>query len=394
MADARLQTAKPRRSFYDREVQAIIWQVVVVALFIALVWFLARNTVINLEKRSIQTGFGFLSREAGFEIGESLIRYSPANSYGYAILVGFLNTMQVSIIGIVLTTLLGIVVGVATLSKNWLMAKLAAGYIHVLRNIPVLLQIIAWYAILQSDRFLPNPRQAKPVLDTFFTQRGIYFPIPEYHIGWMAVLAGLVIGAFGAVALGKWAAKRQADTGEQFPTFWGGLGLILGIPFVLWLVFGAPTTMNMPQLRGFNITGGAHISPEFIAILVGLTIYTSAFIADIVRSGILAVHKGQTEAGRALGLRESVIMNRIVLPQALRVIIPPLTSQYLNLTKNSTLSVAIGYPDLFNVTNTAINQTGQAVEGILILMIVFLTVSLVTAAAMNWYNDRMELVER
>jgi general L-amino acid transport system permease protein len=258
----------------------------------------------------------------------------------------------------------------------------------------VLLQIVLWYTILISDRFLPGPRQAEAVLGVLATQRGIYFPVPKAHAGWTAALVALIVGVTAAVVMVRWAERQRLENGTAPSMLLPGLGLIVGAPLVAWLANGAPLAFDWPQLRVFNITGGARITPEFGAILLGLAIYTSAFIGEIVRSGILAVPKGQTEAARALGLREGVILRKVILPQALRVIVPPLTSQYLNLTKNSSLSVAVGYPDLVNVANTTINQTGQAIEGITIIMIVYLTTSLVTSAFMNWYNARIALVER
>jgi general L-amino acid transport system permease protein len=400
MADMTLPSPRPkpartgRRSFYDKEVQAIFWQVVVVGLVVALGAYLVRNTMINLEIRHIHTGYDFLLRESGFDIGESLIPYSAASNYGRALAVGFLNTLHVAVIGVVLATFLGVIVGVGTLSQNWLLAKITAGYIHFLRNIPVLLQIILWYTLMINERFLPGPREAEPFLGMYLTQRGFYFPVPEAHIGWLAGLAGLAIAALVASGIGRWAQRRQELTGQQFPTFFAGAAVIIVLPLLAWAVFGAPTTLSIPELLGFNIAGGGRITPEFVAVLFGLTVYTSAFIAEIVRAGILSVPKGQTEAARALGLKEGVILRKITLPQALRVIIPPLTSQYLNLTKNSSLSVAIGYPDLVSTASTAINQTGQAIEGVSIIMLVYLSISLATAALMNWYNKKKQLVER
>ncbi len=389
-------TTRPgqRWSFYDQKVQAILWQVIVVAAVLAFAAWLVNNTVTNLERRGIETGYRFLWLEAGFEIGESLIPYSPASSYAYALLVGLLNTIQVAIIGCVLATVLGIILGIGSLSNNWLIAKLTAGYIHFLRNIPVLLQIILWHAILISDRFLPHPRQAEPVLGGYATQRGVYIPMPEAAPGWTAALIAVVVAGLAAWWLVRWGRAERERTGEQPAAVRLGL-IVLGLlPVVAWAAFGAPTAMSWPRLTGFNISGGAWITPEFAAILLGLTIYTSAFIAEIVRSGILAVPNGQIEAARALGLKEGVILRRVVLPQAMRVIIPPLTSQYLNLTKNSSLSVAIGYPDLVNVANTTINQTGQAIEGISIIMLIYLSISLATSLFMNWFNRHIALVER
>lgn len=395
-------TALPRRptkppsrfSIYDKDVQAVLFQVIVVGAVGLLVWYLYYNTVTNLERRQIQTGFAFLWRESGFEIGETLISYSAASTYGSALVVGLLNTLQVAIIGCILATFLGVSVGIASLSRNWLLAKLTAGYIHFLRNVPVLLQIILWYTILISDRFLPAPRQAEPVLGVYGTQRGWYFPVPDGSPGWWAMLVGLIVAVLAIMAVRSWAHARQQATGEQFPVGWASLGLIVVVPLAAWAAFGAPTGFDRPELRGFNFAGGGRVTPEFIAILFGLTIYTSAFIGEIVRAGILAVPKGQTEAGRALGLRDKVILREVILPQALRVIIPPLTSQYLNLTKNSSLAVAVGYPDLVSAANTTLNQTGQAPEAIIILMAVYLILSVVTAIVMNWYNQRIQLVER
>jgi len=399
MTDLTLRTPgakskRARRGFYDRDVQAIFWQVVVLALVIGLGIYLVRNTMINLETRHIHTGYGYLGRESGFDIGESLIPYSAANTYGRALLVGFLNTLHVAVIGVALATILGIFVGIGTLSRNWLLAKITAGYIHFLRNVPVLLQIILWYSLIINERFLPGPRQAEPFFGMYLTQRGFYFPVPVAHPGWFAGLGGLALGVLAAWAIGRWARRRQELTGAPFPAFWTGALLIVALPVLAWAAFGAPTDLHMPELMGFNIGGGGRITPEFVAVLFGLTVYTSAFIGEIVRAGILSVPKGQIEAARALGLREGVILRKITLPQALRVIIPPLTSQYLNLTKNSSLSVAIGYPDLVNVANTEINQTGQAIEGISIIMLVYLSISLATAAFMNWYNKKKQLVER
>lgn len=392
--DPRTTSAPPGRSFYDKEVQGVIWQVVVLAIVGGIIYYLYSNMQHNLHVRQIKTGYEFLARESGFPLAEFVIPYAPTDTYGKALLVGFLNTLHVAIIGIVAATFLGIFVGVSSMSSNVLLRNLTAGYIHFLRNIPVLLQIILWYTILINDRFLPNPRQAEAVFGTYFTQRGVYFPLPAEHPGWYAAIAGLVLGSIATYFLSGWAAKRQAATGEQFPTAWAGLGLMVAIPAVLWAAFGAPTGIAWPSLRGFNIDGGGRISPEFVAVLFGLTLYTSAFIGEIVRAGILAVPKGQIEAARALGLKESVILRQVTLPQALRVIIPPLTSQYLNLTKNSSLSVAVGYPDLVYAANTTMNQTGQAPEAISIIMIVYLTTSLTTSLFMNWYNKRIQLVER
>ncbi|MEM9028331.1 MAG: ABC transporter permease subunit, partial [Pseudomonadota bacterium] len=339
--DARTTGTRPStsRSFYDKEVQAILWQVVILTIVIGAGYYLYSNMQYNLEKRQIKTGFDFLSREAGFEIGESLIQYSAASTYARAFIVGIVNTLYMAAIGIVLATIIGTVIGIATLSQNWLVAKLTEWYIHILRNIPVLLQIIFWYVVFLNDRFFQDARGAEPLFgDVFVTIRGIYAPIPLAHVGWTAALIAIPIAVVAVWILSAWAKRRQTLTGETFPTFWVGTAVLLGLPVIAWLVFGAPWEFESPRATRFGLRGGGRVTPEFMAVLVGLTVYTSAFIAEIVRAGILSVHKGQTEAGRALGLRDSTIMYQIILPQALRVIIPPTTSQYLNLTKNSSLA--------------------------------------------------------
>lgn len=392
--DTRAKSAPRARSFYDKEVQGIIWQVVVIGAALGFAYYLYSNMQHNMQVRGIKAGYDFVGREAGFEIGESLVSFSAASTYGRALLVGFLNTLHVAVIGCVFATLLGVMIGVGSMSRNWLVAKLTSGYIHFMRNIPVLLQLILWYAILINDRFFTSPRQAEPWNGILFTQRGWYFPIPESHPAWFAALAALLLAIIACFVLARWASRRQELTGQQFPVLWASLGLIVLLPMAAWAALGAPTALDIPTLRGFNIAGGARITPEFIAVLVGLTLYTAAFIGEIVRAGVLAVPKGQTEAARALGLKESVILRKVTLPQALRVIIPPQTSQYLNLTKNSSLAVAVGYPDLVSAANTTMNQTGQAPEAISIIMIVYLSTSLLTSAFMNWYNKRIQLVER
>ena len=404
MVQAAIATAGPpkrSRSIYDREVQAIVWQAVVLAIVVAIGFYLYSNMQANLARQNIQTGYDYLGRESGFGIGESWIASSPADTYARALLVGFLNTLAVAVIGVILATLIGISIGVASLSRNWLVAKMTGVYINLLRNIPVLLQIILWHTLITNERFLPLPRDflqeggPQPLLGSLYlTRRGIYFPAFESHIGWIGLLVGLIVGAIGAWLVARWARQRMDATGQQFPAFWAGLGVMALCAAIGWALMGAPTAVSYPEIGRFRVSGGGTITPEFMSLLFGLTIYTSAFIAEIVRSGILAVPKGQIEAGRSLGLKESVIMRKVILPQAMRVIIPPLTSQYLNLTKNSSLAVAVGYPELVSISNTTLNQTGQAPEAILIMMIVYLTTSIVTSLLMNWYNSRMQLVER
>lgn len=379
------------RGFYDKEVQGIIWQIVTIGVVVGLGWFLYTNLLHNLDRLQIQTGWDFLERASSFDIGESMIEYSSASPYWKALLVGLINTFRIAIIGCILATILGVFVGVASLSRNFLVNKITAGYIHILRNVPVLLQMIFWITLMHA---LPTVREAKPVLGVVATQRGLYMPVPAADFGWTTAVIGGLIAVLAIWMLGRWARARLAATGQTFPVFWVSLALLIVLPVLGWAIGGAPTDWNNLQLGRFNIRGGINLSPEFLAVLIALTLYTAAFIGEIVRSGILSVPKGQVEAARALGLRESVIMRKIILPQALRVIVPPQTSQYLNLTKNSSLSVAIGYPDFVNTANTTINQTGQAVEVILIVMVIYLSISLSISLFMNWYNRQIQLVER
>ncbi len=377
----------------DPKKRSVMYQIAVLVLVGLLAYYLVSNTLTNLEKQSIATGFSFLQKESAFEIGESLISYSAANSYGRALLVGALNTLKVAFIGIVITIILGTIVGVARLSTNWLVAKLAAIYIEVMQDIPVLLQLFFWYAIFYE--ILPGPRQALcPVNGLFLCNRGVAFTIPEAHPAHKYMLMALLVGCVIGYLIRRWAKKRHEKTGQPFPVFGVSIGIILGLPLVTWWAFGAPVKMDVPKLVGFNFKGGMTVSPEFFALLLGLVLYTAAFVAEVVRAGIQSVSKGQREAALSIGLRPTPILNLVILPQALRVIIPPLTSQMLNLTKNSSLAVAIGYPDFVSVANTTINQTGQAVEGVALIMAVYLIFSLSTSAFMNWYNKKVKLVER
>lgn len=378
----------------DPVVRGWVFQVVVVGLVAGLAWYLVSNTLDNLARQKIASGFDYLGREAGFEIGDSMIEYSPASTYARAIWVGILNTLRVAVLGIILSTLLGTLIGVGRLSPNWLLAKICEWYVEAFRNVPLLLWLFLFYKLI-SEAF-PGPRQAISALwgSLFLSNRGLYFPVPmadPIH-KWMGV--ALVVGIVGAVMLHRWAKKRQEATGQPFPSIIAGLGVALGLPLLVWLGAGAPSAMSWPALKGFNFEGGTVIQPEFTALLVGLVLYTSAFVAEIVRSGILALHKGQSEAAAALGLSRGQSMRLVLLPQALRVIVPPMTSQYLNITKNSSLAIAIGYPDLVASINVTINQTGQAIENILIIMAAYLSVSLSISAFMNWYNKRIALTER
>ncbi len=377
----------------DPRKRAIIYQIGVLCMFGLLAYYLVSNTLINIEKQSVATGFGFLNKESSFEIGESLIPYSAADSYGHALLVGALNTLKVAFIGILVTLILGAILGVARLSSNWLVAKIAAIYIEVMQDIPVLLQLFFWYAIFYET--LPSPRQAlNPIHGLFLCNRGLVFAVPESHPAHKYMFLALVVACIGVYLFRRWAKKRQDTTGQAAPVFRVSLGIIVGLPLIAWLAFGAPIKMDVPELTGFNFKGGITLSPEFIALLLGLVLYTAAFVAEVVRAGIQSVSKGQREAAMSIALRPNQVLNLVILPQALRVIIPPLTSQMLNLTKNSSLAVAIGFPDFVSVANTTMNQTGQSIEGVALIMTVYLIFSLSTSAFMNWYNKKVALVER
>ncbi len=379
--------------FNDPKKRSILFQIATLLAIGLMGFYLISNTLTNLEKQSIATGLGFLEQEAAFEIGESAISYSAADTYGRALLVGFLNTLIVSLVGIILTIILGTVIGIARLSSNWLVTKLAAVYIELFQDIPILLQLFFWYAFFYN--ILPSPSQAwSPVSGIFLSNRGLVFGVPESHPVHKYMLIATIVAGIAIYLLRRWARNRQAQTGQIFPVLRISFAVFLGLPLLTWAVGGAPTAMNIPALKGFNFLGGQNISPEFTALLLGLILYTAAFVAEVVRAGIQSVSKGQTEAAVSLGLKSGLVLNLVILPQALRVIIPPLTSQMLNLTKNSSLAVAIGYPDFVSVAGTTINQTGQAIEGVALMMIVYLTLSLLTSAFMNWYNKKMKLVER
>ena len=379
--------------FNDPAKRSMMFQLSMMLILVFLGYYLIANTMANLERQAIATGLGFLQKESSFEIGESLISYSAANTYARALIVGFINTLIVSFIGIVLTVILGIFIGVARLSTNWLVSRLAVIYIEVFQNIPVLLQLFFWYAFFYE--ILPSPRQAlSPVTGIFLSNRGMVFAVPQSHPAYKYMAVAFLAGCVLVYLLRRWARKRQETTGKPFPVLRVCAGILIGLPVITWWLAGAPAAMDVPVLAGFNFKGGINISPEFTALLLGLVFYTAAFVAEAVRAGIQSVSHGQTEAAMSMGLKSGQILNLVILPQALRVIIPPLTSQMLNLTKNSSLAVAIGYPDFVSVAGTTINQTGQAIEGIAMMMVVYLIFSLSTSAFMNWYNKRVALVER
>ncbi len=397
--DPRLQPArtapKKRMEFKwsDPRFRNIVWQAVIIGVVGLIAWYLISNTSRNLEARRITTGFAFLSRNAGIPIGEHMISYNPSiNTYGRALVIGILNTLKVAVIGCVLTTILGTLIGIGRLSTNWLIAKICGFYVEVIRDIPVLLQLLFWYSALQT---LPTVRRAfHPLPGVFLSNRGIKFPMLDWAPGYWWVLAAFLVGAAGLILWTKAADRKQDATGVRPATWPAAIGLLVGLPLAVWAIVGAPFTPDVPVLGGFNINGGGTVSPEYGALLLGLTLYTAAYIAEIVRSGILAVPTGQWEAAGALGMRAGPVLRKVVLPQAMRVIIPPMTSQYLNLTKNSSLAVAIGFQDVVSIMNTTLNQTGQAIEGIALTMAVYLVISLAISFFMNWYNSRIKLVER
>ena len=379
---------------YDPKVRGIISQIILVVGVVVFGWWLVSNTIHNLEKQNIASGLGFLEEPAGFGIIQTLVPYSETSTYGRAFLVGLLNTLLVAFLGIIAATILGFLLGVARLSKNWLVSTMAGAYVEIMRNIPLLLHIFIWYfAVLRA---VPGPRNSIEIgPGMFVNNRGIYLPAPVFGEGAIWIGIALVVAIIGSFALKKYAMKRLFDTGQVIPVLWPSLAMIFGLPLIAFFATGMPITLNMPELKGFNFRGGMVMIPEFASLFLALSIYTAAYIAEIVRSGIMAVSHGQTEAAMSLGLSRGQSLRLVVVPQALRVIIPPLTSQYLNLTKNSSLATAIAYPDLVSVfAGTVLNQTGQAVEIIFITMGVYLMISLLTSAFMNWYNARVALVER
>ena len=379
--------------FNDPAKRALIFQVLLVVAVLMVAGYLVSNTLTNLEQRGITTGFGFLSQKAGFGVPFTLIEFNQDSTYGRTFVVGLMNTILVAFLGIVAATVLGFIMGVARLSDNWLISKISAAYIEIFRNIPLLLQIFFWYKAVLAT--LPSPRQSIEFLGSYLNIRGLSMPSPVPEDGFSIVTWAILIGIMATYAVNRWAHKRQDETGQILPMFWIGLGLIVGLPLLVFFIMGSPMTLDHPELKGFNFRGGMTLVPELVALWLALTIYTAAFIAETVRAGILAVPNGQLEAAFALGLPKVRTLRLIVIPQAMRVIIPPLTSQYLNLAKNSSLATAIGYPDLVSVfAGTTLNQTGQAVEIIFMTMAVYLSISVFTSILMNWYNKRMSLIER
>ena len=400
LADARTGSGEPPKVslLYNPSLRSIVYQVVTLVVIISAVWYAWNNVVQNLARANMTAGFGFLNSRAGFDLAQTLIAYSSDSTYFRALQVGLINTLVVAVAGIVTATIVGLLVGIGRLSHNWLIARLCTVYVEIFRNIPPLLVIFFWYlgvlALLPSIRTIFQHVKEEPDAVFFISNRGIYMPAPVFGEGFGVVASAFVIGVLAAIAFAVWANARQRATGQRPPVLWVNLGLIVLFPFLVFLVMGSPVTLDYAVPGSFNMKGGMVIGPEFLALYLALSLYTASFIAEIVRAGIRGVSKGQSEASYALGLRPGQATRLVVLPQALRIIIPPLTSQYLNLIKNSSLAVAVGYADLVAVGGTILNQSGKSIEIISIWMLIYVSISLITSLFMNWFNAKMALVER
>jgi general L-amino acid transport system permease protein len=377
----------------DERKRGLLWQIVVVAILGLCLWYVIQNMIDNLRTLGVTLGLDFLNAPAGFAISFSLIPTNLNSSIGRLIVAGMLNTLLASAICIVFATIIGLIVGICRLSRNYLISRLATAYVEALRNVPLLVQLLLWYvAILQ---LFPNVRQAISVLDLMFlSNRGVNIPRPVPEDDFGIVMIALLVAIAVAVGIAHWARRRQVATGQQFPSGWVGWGIIIGLPLIASLVLGTPVTWEVPELKGFNFQGGMVLQPELTAVIIGISAYTASFIAEIVRGGILAVSHGQTEAAYALGFRPGTTLRLVIIPQSLRIIVPPMTSQYLNVVKNTTLVSAIAYPDLYSIIGTSLNQTGRPVENIAIMMAFFLVISILISLFMNWYNKRIALIER
>ncbi len=378
----------------DKRLRGVTIQVIALALLFAFLAYIVSNTISNLELLGVETGYGFLGEPANYDINQRLIEYDSRSPHARAAMVGILNTLLVAFCGIILATILGFLAGVLRLSGNWLISRLVYVYVEFTRNVPVLLQILLWYGIIVHS--LPHPRDAaEPISGFFLSNRGFFIPKPIFESGMWFVVAVLAAAIVGAVFFARYAKRVQMETGKHYPVFTINAGMILGLPILAFLIAGIPATIEWPALKGFNFKGGLPITPEFFALWFALSVYTAAFISEIVRAGILSVSHGQTEAAYALGIKPNWTMRLVILPQALRVIIPPLISQYLNITKNSSLAIAIGYMDIVaTIGGISLNQTGRALECMSIVLSLYLFFSLSISAFMNWYNKRVALVER
>ena len=384
-----MQTNFVRRLIFDEKSRSLLIQTIVIGIFALLIYLIAQQTAYNLEKRGISSGFDFLNLAAGYDISISLIPFTSEDTHLRAYFVGLLNTLMIAVCGCFLATIIGFLVGVIRLSSNWLFRNIAYVYVEFTRNVPVLVQIILYYSILLH---LPKIKQAIILFDNFYlSNRGLYSPQPIFKDGFSIVAWSLVISIAVSFFLKRFLKRKQEATGKQYPIFFINSGIIIFTPIIFYYIMGMPLEFDNPVLKGFNFQGGMVIRPEFIGMLFGLSIYTAAFISETVRSGIISVSKGQREASQALGLKRNLIMRLVIIPQALRVIIPPLTSQYLNLTKNSSLGIAIGYADLVHgFGGISLNQTGRAIEIMLMVMLTYLTISLTISFFMNIYNKSVQ----
>lgn len=389
------EQAPPKKKIWSWRSQAfrgLIYQVVAIGAVALAIWWLVTNTLANMQVQGIKSGFDFLKDPAGFDIGESLYPFDSSQPFWQAFLIGITNTLRVAIVGIILTTILGTLLGIGRFSRNALVRGLCYAYVEFFRNIPVLLQLLMWYILFTE--VLPAAQDAWTLGPVFLSKGGLSFPIPIWEVGHLWGFLGLLVGAILAFLYRRWSFKQFEVTGKLKSMFWVPLSILVVVGLVSWLAGGGPAQFNFPVKGEFAIENGGSLTPEFLSLLLGLTMYTAAFIAEVVRAGIQSVARGQGEAAAALGLNQGHTMQLVMLPQALRVIIPPMTNQFLNLTKNSSLAVAIGYPDVVSIANTALNQTGRAVECIAIVMLVYLTTSLTTSMLMNWYNSRSAIKER
>ncbi|WP_095202431.1 amino acid ABC transporter permease [Mesorhizobium carmichaelinearum] len=395
MASQEVIREEPSRGSFinDPKVRSLVFQTVVVVLLVGGVWWIVNNVIDNLTRLHIASGFGFLRGRAGFDISDSAIAYTSDSTYGRAIIVGIINTLIVAAVGIVTASIIGFFVGIGRLSRNWLIQKICTVYVEIFRNIPPLLVIFFWYSGVLA--VLPTPKESIHLpFGSLLNQRGIYFPRAVWGDGSWLIFVAFLVGIAMAWFVARMARQRQMATGQQFPVLWTSVALIVGLPLLAYALSGFPLSLDFPKQSTFNLTGGFVVKPEFLSLYLALSFYTAAFIAEIVRAGIRGVARGQSEASEALGLRSGQALRLVVVPQAMRIVIPPLASQYLNLTKNSSLAIAIGYPDLTATAGTVLNQTGQAIECVLIMMTVYLSISLLTSLFMNWFNAKMALVER
>jgi general L-amino acid transport system permease protein len=392
-----MSTDKPpqKKNYWSWRSQAfrgLLYQVLAISAICFVVWFLAHNTLVNMRNRGIQSGFDFLTQPSGFAIGESLYPFDSEEPYWHAFLIGISNTLRVAIVGIILSTMLGTLLGIGRFSRNALVRGLCLTYVETFRNIPVLLQLLLWYVVLTE--VLPDSADAWQVGSFYLSKGGLNFPIPVWAAGQFWAAIGVLVGVIGFWFYRRWAIRQFEATGKPRSMFWVPVAIVVVSSLLGWALGGAPLDLNRPIKGDFSIENGGALTPEFLAVLIGLTLYTASFIAEVVRGGIASVPRGQGEAASALGLNRQQEMSLVMLPQALRVIIPPLTNQYLNLTKNSSLAVAIGYPDVVSIANTTLNQTGRAVECISLVMLVYLATSLGTSVLMGWYNKRAAIKER